>query len=233
MMCMPTLRCGKYLAILLVLLPIMSYAITKEGLRGLRYCEIIVSQTKFDFAVYSTIGLNDCPSESWKKITTSSVRKETGSYFIHLNGPRHMVIDGVEDTYFIHDTQVLLGGLRMREAGIVRLSLSDIFKGATPYREHRVERETTWIYQAHRPVYELIDPFGHVYVMQSYSLQKRPLKETDLAQLGSDLHLPAGWHFRTGLLKKNARLVAINHHAVVVQDNLLNTYQLATRDFLD
>ena len=124
----------------------------------------------------------------------------------------------------------------MREAGILHISLIEGIKAkarSNPhYHEWRVERKTHWIYEANKPVYELIDPEGHVFVMQSYSNQKNHQTEASLASLGSKLSLPAGWKFKTGVLTKQETLPAVNGVAVVVQDESLNTYQLAPHDFL-
>lgn len=223
----------KCLCVLLLGLPLASQAIDKNNIRGVRYCEIILAKSRLTFSVYSTIGLNDCPKAAWQKITPAAIKQETGSYFVHLNGPRFMLMNGVRNTYFADNKVVSLGGLDMREAGVLHLSILDVMKGAVPYREHAVDRQTIWVYKAGYPVYELLGPQGQVFVMQSYSIEKRPLTEDQLVGLASVLKLPAGWHFRTGILKKDQEIIAIDNRAVVVQDNLLNTYQLATHDFLD
>lgn len=119
----------------------------------------------------------------------------------------------------------------MREAGILHLSLMDLFKNK-PYQSHVVHRKTTWVYQADKPVFELIDPNGQVFVMQSYSVQKYPQTMNTLTQLGAKLQLPKGWKFKTGVLNKPETIEAVNNKAVVVQDNFLNTYQKASHDFL-
>ena len=218
---------------LLLGLPMVSQSMDKDNLRGLRYCEIILAKTRLTFSVYSTIGLNDCPNASWEKITTASIKHETGSYFAHLNGPRFFLMNGVRNTTFVDRNIIRLGGLEMREAGVLHLSLIDLARGAVPYREHAVDRQTTWVYKAGYPVYELLGPQGQVFVMQSYSIEKRPLTEKQLGGLGEVLTLPHGWHFRTGALKNDRYLTGIDHKAVVIQDNLQNTYQLATTDFLE
>lgn len=214
-------------------LPNLVYALEREdGVRGARYCEIIISQSKLQFAVFNTMGLNDCPDNLWKKLTAAGIKKNTQSFFVYLNGPRHFVIDGFKHTQLISSKERQFEKLSMREAGVVRLSLWDIVMGAKPYRQHRVDRTTTWIYKAHRPVYELIDPKGHVFVMQSYSLEKKALTQASLSHLHSQLTLPAGWVYKTGVLQKDKYLKATNDQAIVVQDSLLNTYQLASQDFL-
>ncbi len=223
---------AKFFGVTLLCLSGIVHAAEEQGLRGSRYCEIILSKTKLDLSIYSTIGLNDCPENTWKNIATAAVRRETGAFFAYLNGPRYWVIDGFEKSKSISPEPRLFGDITMREAGVLHLTLMDIIKGAAAYREHSVERTTTWVYKAGRRVYELINPQGDVYVMQSYSTQKSPLSEASLAALGEQLKLLDGWHFRTRVLAKDAHLTAINNRALVIRDNLLNLYQRAESDFI-
>ncbi len=197
----------------------------EEGMRGLKNCEIIFAKAKLSLSVYSTIGLNDCPDSLWKNITPAKIKRETGSFFAYLNGSRYWVVDGYENHALVESYPKLMAGLPMREAGIVPLTLLDIINGAAPYRQHQVMLETTWLYKAGRSVYELIDPQGQTFVMLSYSVERRPLKESHLVGLGSQLSLPKGWQFKTLILNENLYLPAVNNSAVFIQDNLLNTYQ--------
>lgn len=48
------------------------------------------------------------------------------------------------------------------------------------------------VWKAGRPIYQLVDPDGYVYVLQGYKVQKE-----DLVMLGSKLKaLPEGWTFQ-------------------------------------
>ncbi|CZG25903.1 hypothetical protein [Legionella pneumophila] len=215
----------------LLFVPFLSYSAETSNMRGKRYCEIILTKTISSYAVYNTWGLNNCPEQLWSKVSISAVKKETGSSFVHLNGPRYWVIDGFKNTSLINPAIKTISGIPMREAGILHLSLMDLFKNK-PYQSHVVDRKTTWVYQADKPVFELIDPNGQVFVMQSYSVQKYPQTMNTLTQLGAKLQLPKGWKFKTGVLNKPETIQAVNNKAVVVQDNFLNTYQKASHDFL-
>lgn len=216
----------------LLMLPTLTQAVQQSHVRNGRYCEVILSQSLTQYGVYNTWGLNNCPAKSWNKVTVDQVKKDTGSSSVHLNGPRYWVIDGFENTQLINPTIKTLGGLQMREAGVINFSLFDLLKTNSPYHKRKVDRQTTWIYQPGKPVYELIDPKGTVFVMQSYSVQNYSQTEKSLDQLATKLTLPVGWQYKVGLLKKLETLQAINNQAVVVQDNFLNTYQMATHDFL-
>ncbi|ARG96231.1 hypothetical protein [Legionella micdadei] len=214
------------------ILPLLSYAAQDMGMREGRYCEVIIRKTLTTFAVYNTWGLNHCPENLWKGITVTQIKKETGSSFVHLNGPRYWVIDGFINTNLINPAIKTFNGIAMREAGVLHLGLSELFSAGRPYQKHQVQRKTTWIYQSGKPVYELIDPQGNVFVMQSYSVQKVAQKENSLSQLGTKLKLPKGWQFKTGILKNTETIKAINQSAIVVQDDLLNTYQQSAHDVL-
>lgn len=216
----------------LLCLPLLTHAKQIEGLRDSRYCEILYSKSRLTLAVYNTIGLNDCPEASWKKITVDCVKGETGASFVKLNGPRYWMIDGMTNSQLVNPEQKVICDLAMREAGVLKLELSDVLTSSKPYTQHQVDRETTWLYKSGKPVYELIDPKGQVFVMQSYSIEKKPQTAATLEKLGTELQLPQGWQFRTGVLKQDAELKAINNKATVIQDDFLNTYQLATHDFL-
>ncbi|KTC82984.1 hypothetical protein [Legionella brunensis] len=213
-------------------LPLLANAKQISGLRDSRYCEILLSKSRLSFAVYNTIGLNDCPASIWDKITVDSVKNETKASVVKLNGPRYWVIDGMTNSQLVNPEQKVICGLAMREAGVLQLSVSDLLTSSKPYKQHTVNRQTTWVYQSGKPVYELIDPQGQVFVMQSYSIEKKPQTEASLSNLNTQLKLPQGWQFRSGVLQKNQELKAINNKATVIQDDFLNTYQLATHDFL-
>src|SRR3990167_547662 len=208
-------------------------AAEKMNIRGDRYCEIIFPESITTYEVYTTFGLSDCPQAIWNNVNIAQVKKDAGSSFVHLNGPRYWVIDGFKHTSLIHSTPKTLGGLAMRETGVLHLTAYDLLraKSGAHYQQWKVERETTWIYEPGKPIYELIDPEGNVFVMQSYSIEKYPQTEDSLASLATNLKLPVGWQFKTGNIKKREALHTINHVAIVVQDDFLNTYQMATHDY--
>ena len=94
-----------------------------------------------------------------------------------------------------------------------------------PYTPLPVLRSNVWQFKRGGEIYELTDPEGHVYVMQSYSqIIDSDLQESDLSSLGMRLDLPTGWSFSSRLLDENLELTA-GGEAIVVQDNLRNTYQ--------
>lgn len=209
------------------------HAANQTNMRDKIYCEIIINdKSLMTYSVYTTWGLNDCPQNIWQKITASAVKKQTKSWDARLNGPRHWVFDGFENTSLINNTVRNIQGLGFREAGILQLSIWRFLRGVAPYHQVVIHRTTNWIYDANKPVYELIDPNGQVYVMQSYSTQKTPQTLQSLSTLATTLALPSGWKFKTGILKQTEKIAAPNHQATLIQDDFLNTYQAITHDLL-
>lgn len=219
-------------AAMLLCLPVLGYAAHLDDVRGARYCEVIVSQGRLTLAVYNTMGLNKCPETQWKKITSKTLRKEMKARIAILNGPRYWTTDEIDSTPLTNRSEKKIKGMSMKKVALVHIKLRDIVKGHKPYNQHRVDRNVVWTYKAGKPVYELIDPEGHVYVMQSYSLDKAAQTPRSLAHLGDTLQLPTGWHYRTGILNKDTKLPCVHKKVVVIQDDFLNTYQLAADDFL-
>jgi hypothetical protein len=201
-------------------------------LRDQRYGEVLLGSgglivpSRLD--VYNTIGLNLCPEDLWSKLTVAGVKQETGARFVKLNGPRHWTIDNFVDSALASPTIRSFGGLEMRKAGVLKVSLGMLLFRA-PYTARTVQRKTTVQFRAGRPVFQLINPVGDVFFMQSFSLEKDPHQTlATLTTLGSKLRLPTGWTYRSVILRKDYLLKAIDDMATVVQDDLVNTYQKST-----
>ena len=214
------------------MIPTLCHAAVQSEVRGKRYCEIILFKTPTQILVYSTFGLNDCPSDIWNKITVVPIKKATGASFVRLNGPRYWMMDGIKSTPLVNHEVATFGGLTLRKAAEIILNPEQFFSANTPYQTRKIKRRTTWTYEAGKPIYELIDSKGHIFVMQSYSLQISPQTEASLSQLAVKLRLPPGWQFKTGVLKKTETISTINDVAIVVLDDFFNTYQNVPHDLL-
>jgi hypothetical protein len=203
---------------------------SRMGMRGQRYCEVLLFDGNVlgvKAAVYNTIGLNECPDEAWKKLDAGKLAEESHVKRAKLNGPRYWMIDGLEGSRLLDPTPRSFGGVEMRKAGELELGLSDALSGNKPYNDRTVQRDTVWVFQQGKTVFELVDPKGRVFDMQSYSVQKTAQTEASLAELGKRLTLPSGWTFRTRVLTADLRVTAVGGQATVVQDDLENTYQLS------
>lgn len=201
------------------------------GARGLfdaRYCEILTAQRrmlKVEVTVYNTIGLSDCPQVAWDAIDAAALASDLGVTAVVKNGPRYWTIDGIVGRgSSVASTPTSFGELAMTQrATFERQILGGMDEQA--YVPQEIARDTIFIFAAGKPVFELTDPEGQVYMMQSYAQIVDPaLTLADLADLGNRLALPKGWSFSTRTLDAEFRLEA-NGVATVVRDELQNTYQ--------
>lgn len=220
------------IALAMGIYPNSAQCMDRSNMRGERYGEVLLGKgglvTPSEFDVYNTIGLNDCPDALWTKLDPEKIKSENGVKAVKLNGPRYWVIDGLTGSSLVSNVQRNFGGIEMRQAGTLKLTMKDILAMGKPYVVHCVARTTIWLFKAGSPVYQLISPSGEVFFMQSFSAQKEKQSMESLAQLGSKLSLPNGWKFRTLTLKKDYQVKALDGLAYVVQDDFENTYQKST-----
>jgi hypothetical protein len=208
----------------------MTTGSTAENVRGSRYCEVLVGHlagADVTLDVYNTYGLDDCPDAAWKALDPAQIKADEMADAVFLNGPRYWMMDAFEDTKTIDPTPVTFGGLTARLSGTLDLPISAVAGGQKPYAPLAVARTTTWVYDAGKQVYELVDPAGRVFDLQSYSVQSSPQTEASLAGLGQTLSAPSGWQFRARTLDATLKVTAVDGLATVVQDELGNTYQLS------
>lgn len=196
------------------------------SIRGQRYCELLLvtlNGAQVHVEVWNTFGLNDCPDAAWSAIQPAVLAQQLGVTQVVLNGPRYWMLDGFVSASFVDATPKSLGGIEMRHAANIDMPASAA--NAPPYTLHAIERNTVVRFDAGSRVYELVDPEGKIYEMQSYSVQKTPQTESDLANLGAKLTLPMGWNFRTRVLTADLEVTDVGGVAEVVQDDFQNTYQ--------
>jgi hypothetical protein len=196
------------------------------SLRGARYCEVVLARPGdggIEAEVYNTLGLSECPEAAWQALDARALAAEAGALMAVLNGPRYWLLDGFTNSEVLDPAVRTFGCLPMRLGGRVVLA-----GPAMPYAPLTVRRDTTFVFAAGRAVYELVDPEGGVWIMQSYSAQVVPQTEAELATLGARLALPAGWSFRTRTLEAELLVTARGGLATVTQDELQNTYQRAS-----
>ena len=197
-----------------------------ESLHGMRYCEVLavfVDGGSVEAQVWGTQGLNLCPQQAWNELDAATLRDELGAARVLLNGPRHFLVDAVLADMLPDVPHKMFGGLEMRQLATVQI---DAMTEMAAYVERRVNRTTVFTFRSGQTVYELVTSDGTVYVMQSYALIVDPaLNEASLASLGERLEPPTGWQYRVRVLDADLQVHA-DGVAVVVQDELQNTYQL-------
>jgi len=201
---------------------------TVANVRGQRYCEILLVKLNGSMVhvdVYNTFGLNDCPEAQWMQVNATQVAQQEGVTQALLNGPRYWMLDEFVSATLVNPTPKTLGGIAMRLAGQIDFPTAQAPSLMMPYAQHQIQRNTTVLFSAGKPVFELVDPQGKIYDMQSYSTQKVMQTQADLANLGSKLTLPAGWTWRTRVLAQDLTVTAEGGIGIVVQDDFDNTYQ--------
>ena len=83
------------------------------------------------------------------------------------------------------------------------------------------------MFNAGEEIYELIDPDGHRWVMQTWSQVADPdLSRADLPGLAGRLDVPEGWTYAPRVLTETLRVDTTTRPAQVLQDNLTNSYSL-------
>lgn len=197
----------------------------RANLRNVRYCELLAvtgSMLSAKAAVYNTLGLNECPAAQWASLDPNKLKKELHAMRAVLNGPRYFIMDrnalrspGAVQTF---------DGLQAR-----LLAYVEVHRGTekrVPYTENTIERQSQYVYEAGKNVYELLAPAGHSYIMQSYSQEvDKSLNEQALRSMGNRLKAPKGWQYRVRKLDQDLVVKNSGSTAYVLQDDFKNTYQ--------
>ena len=199
----------------------------REGMRGVRYCEIILLNSKEDGIhgeVFNTFPLNECPDDQWKAIDTVAIAKAEGVFFASSNGPRYWAIDSVVKSDASETYKKTFGAIEMN-------FYASVFIGTNPvamqnaYTPRAVDRKAAFTFNAGTTVYMLHDAEGKTYVMQSWSQQTDPeLTEDDLLTLAERLQLPEGWTYDYKTLTQEFVVETRAEDAQVLSDDLRNSY---------
>ena len=171
-------------------------SITVTGMRDTRFGEILVVKES-GAEVYNTTGLNDCPANLWDKMDLEKIKEETGAIAVQKNGPKFWMMDS---QILVLGEKASFDGLEARWAAT--LDPAKLQKeGALPYQVFTPKKTQYMVYTKGKPVFELVDPDGHSYVLQARA-EQFPIES--LGTLGERLkHLPTGWQYRTRLLSED------------------------------
>jgi hypothetical protein len=203
---------------------------TLQDTRGQRYGEILVVKNGDEglvAEVYNSYTLNECPQELWDGLDLADIAQSEGAMAAVANGPRYWLVDSIEKTGPPAPDVRDFGGILMGRAAVLNLGTAGF--DPSPYNERRVARTALFSFAADSMVYELTDPDGPVYVMQSWCTSvDAGLKESDLATLGERLHPPEGWTYSSRRLAQKLDVMTATEDAVVLQDDLKNSYCLET-----
>ena len=193
---------------------------------GKRYGEVLLvrhADSGPEATVYNTFPLNDCPAELWDKLDAAAIAAENDAVAALLNGPRYWLMSSIGKRDRDHLEHRSFGGLEMLRQATVKLSSMN----PAPYQPNRVNRKALFTFDAGREIYELIDPDGRRWVMQTFSQTVDPnLALADLPGLAGRLSLPDGWRYEARTPTSTLRVDTTNTDASVTQDDLANSYSL-------
>lgn len=198
----------------------------QQDVFGKRYGEVLLvrmSENGPEATVYNTFPLNDCPAPLWDALDADALAKENGAVAALLNGPRYWLMSRIGKRPGEPQPTAVFGGIEMIKQATVQMSSNN----PAPYSVNQVDRKAVFTFDAGRPVFELVDPDGRRWVMQTWSqVVDKSLTLEDLPELGARLHLPDGWHYETRTLTEPLVVDTTGRKANVLQDDLTNSYSL-------
>lgn len=196
------------------------------GLSGKRYGEVLLvelGESGPQATVYNSFPLNDCPAELWSVLDPQVLAVENDVLAALLNGPRYWLMNSIEKAPQGPPVTKVFGGIEMLKQATVLMSSMN----PAPYTVNKVSRNTVFIFDAGEEIYELLDPEGRRWVMQTWSQIVDPnLSRADLPGLAARLNLPDGWSYLPRVLTDTLRVDTTTRAAHVTQDEFTNSYSL-------
>jgi hypothetical protein len=164
---------------------------TIDNTRDMRFCEILVVKRR-GIEIYNTTGVSACPAQLWTDLNLRKIRRQFHALKVEKNGPHFWMMDSQTASF---GTKAPFGGIDARwVARLPRRTALEAATGSKPYKIFTPKKTQKMVYAKGKPVYELVDPDGNVYVLEAHG-EKFPIDS--LAKLGEKLKLPSGWKFRT------------------------------------
>jgi hypothetical protein len=207
-------------------------------LRDYPYCEVIpdtVSGDTLTEHIFNTLPFGPCLADEFAAVTEQDIldayNAEYGasSTSATINGVRHWVLDTLTSTGGVTSSgdTLIVDGIKFGLVGQLQSPVGDATIGTDPYVVNTVQRNTIYTFKKGLQVFELTDPSGNVYVMQSYSQQMDPsLTLAKLPDIGPTNQLPAGWSYAARRLTEELTLTA-SGSTQIVNDYYRNTYQIS------
>ena len=189
---------------------------------------------QLESAVYNTLGLNDCPADKWHSLDAERLAKEFRVAAVYLSGPRFCTFD--QATAYIVGETLSFQGLEARQVGemyipptkdltSIDLTSHEIGWYYSAFMVRQRRRDIGFLFEAGRPVHELLTPHEKTYVMQSYSHSvDDSLTGESLLTLGNRLTLPDGWQYRVRVPDQDLVIRPGAGQTEVLWDELENVY---------
>ncbi|QDU79073.1 hypothetical protein Pla110_07770 [Polystyrenella longa] len=160
--------------------------------RGYQYCELVFNYSDKGSDIYSTSPLAKADLEWWENLDTTALAKEFGAKSVYKNGPQWWSMDevGVMASQPVQVAKINMVFGAHLPPGTLKIAKYTVFNPAK-------FQNLTW--KAGKPVYQLVDTDGHVYILQGHKVP-----QPQLENLGERFkELPAGWRYRVRILEKD------------------------------
>lgn len=206
-------------------------------LRDYPYCEVIpdtVSGDTMTEHIFNTLPFGPCLAKEFATITEQDVIAAYNAAYgasstsATVNGPRHWVLDTLTSTGGVTPSQdtLTVNGIEFGLVGQLQVPVGQPPVGTDAYVVNTVQRNTIYVFKKGLQVFELTDPSGNVYVMQSYSQQvDSSLSLAKLPFIGPTNDLPKDWSYAARKLTEDLTLTA-SGETQIVNDHYRNTYQI-------
>jgi hypothetical protein len=208
-----TMKAGDGQTYTLLLLPL-------PDSREYQYCELVFDYGDNGNDIYSTSPLAPADLDWWNNLDTQALAKEFGAERIYKNGPQWWSMDRVE----------VMGSKAVSVAGVDMIFGAHLPPGTLNIPNYKVFNPAKFqniVWKAGKPLYQLVDPDGHVYVVQGHKI---PIER--MAGLGSEFkHIPEGWSYRVAIRKEDLVMNLTPHKPIPsVQDEFDQIYIRITEE---
>lgn len=203
----------------------MSKSHETRGVRGRRFAEVhLVLEDPPHVELFSTFPHGECLDDQWRTLDPVVLALQCDVSLVVLDGPRYWTVDSLTTSPHHEPSVRDIGGVMMQRSGTIELDGPHVPQF---FQVRLIDRNASWAYNEGSVVHELLDPDGATYVMDSYSTGvDASLTGPQLDALGERLSLPHGWRYRTRSLRHELVVDATDTAAVVVRDDLHNSYCL-------
>jgi len=165
---------------------------TLKKSRGYLYCELVFNYGKKGSDIYSTSPLAEAKLDWWDNLDLEALARQFGAESVYKNGPQWWSMDVVG----------VMASEPVKVAGVSMVFGAHLPPGTLKIPKYTVFNPAKFqnlVWKAGKPVYQLVDPDQHVYVLQGH---KVPTEK--LATLGERFKtLPDGWKYRVKVLRED------------------------------
>ena len=162
---------------------------TLSNSRGYLYCELVFDYGEKGSDIYSTSPLAEADLQWWEGLDLEQLAKESGAKSVHKNGPQWWSMDKVG----------VMASEPVNVAGVDMVFGAHLPPGTLKIPKYTVFSPAKFqnlVWESGKPVYQLVDADGHVYVLQGHKVPSARL--ATLGKLFKDL--PKGWEYRVKVL---------------------------------